>query len=163
MQGRILSIPDSVTGPHPCASIDAPASLAESARVYRCIPRMLSTWITRIRSLPAIGLAAVLLMSLAACGGGGNGDDAPPPAGPPPTTPPPGSPPPGTPPPGAPAPTSGLDARPANTSCVAPARPAGNVALEAVRFTDLTFPSPLGLQQAPNDSSRWFVIQQDGV
>jgi uncharacterized repeat protein (TIGR03806 family) len=37
------------------------------------------------------------------------------------------------------------------------------VALEAVRFTDLTFSSPLGLQQAPNDSSRWFVIQQDGV
>lgn len=30
-------------------------------------------------------------------------------------------------------------------------------------MNSLTFASPVGLQQAPNDSSRWFVIQQGGI
>jgi uncharacterized repeat protein (TIGR03806 family) len=88
---------------------------------------------------------AFLILSLAACGGG---SDAPPPNGPP-NNPPPAN--------------SGLDARPSNTSCVAPARPQGGVSLATSRFTNLTFSRPLSLQQPPNDSSRWFVIQQEGV
>ncbi|HEY0943460.1 MAG TPA: PQQ-dependent sugar dehydrogenase [Steroidobacter sp.] len=31
------------------------------------------------------------------------------------------------------------------------------------RFTNLTFDSPLALLQAPGDSARWFVVQQDGA
>jgi uncharacterized repeat protein (TIGR03806 family) len=108
-----------------------------------------------MRSCVSLTLAAMLLLSLAACGGGG--DD--PPANPPPTNPPPQSPPPTTPPP-----NSGLDARPSNTTCLAPTRPAGgSVTLTTARFTNLTFSSPLSLQQPRNDSSRWFVIQQDGL
>jgi uncharacterized repeat protein (TIGR03806 family) len=98
-----------------------------------------------MQSRAKIGLASVLLSSLVACGGGGS--DAPP-VNPPPTNPP---------------ANSGLDARPSNTSCVAPARPAGGVTLAIARFTNLSFSSPLSLQQAPNDSTRWFVIQQDGI
>jgi uncharacterized repeat protein (TIGR03806 family) len=31
------------------------------------------------------------------------------------------------------------------------------------RFTDLSFTMPVALLQAPNDSSRWFVVQQNGI
>ncbi|HEY5760577.1 MAG TPA: PQQ-dependent sugar dehydrogenase [Steroidobacter sp.] len=31
------------------------------------------------------------------------------------------------------------------------------------RFTNLTFTMPVALLQAPNDSSRWFVVQQNGI
>jgi uncharacterized repeat protein (TIGR03806 family) len=103
-----------------------------------------------MRSCAKIGLASILLASLVACGGGGAASS---PTNPPPPNPPPQSPP----------PNSGLDARPSNTTCVAPARPSGGVTLATERFTNLSFSSPLSLQQAPNDSSRWFVIQQDGI
>ena len=61
-------------------------------------------------------------------------------------------------------PTSGLDSRPLNTTCIAPARPTAGSGLQFVRvFANLSFSSPVGLYQAPRDTSRWFVVQQGGV
>jgi uncharacterized repeat protein (TIGR03806 family) len=60
--------------------------------------------------------------------------------------------------------TSGLDARPQNTSCVAPARPTAGSGLQLVRaFPNLAFSSPVGMYQAPRDTTRWFVVQQGGL
>jgi uncharacterized repeat protein (TIGR03806 family) len=59
---------------------------------------------------------------------------------------------------------SGLDSRPLNTTCVAPARPTAGAGLQLVRaFANLSFSSPVGLYQAPRDTSRWFVLQQGGA
>jgi uncharacterized repeat protein (TIGR03806 family) len=74
------------------------------------------------------------------------------------------SPPPSTPPPPPPGgPTVGLDARPSNTTCVAPAKSAGNagatIALARV-FSGLTFNQPLLMLQAPGDDSRWYVLEK---
>ncbi len=61
------------------------------------------------------------------------------------------------------APNSGLDARPANVSCVAPARPQAGTGVQLVRaFPALSFTSPVGLYQAPSNSTRWFVLEQGG-
>ena len=60
-------------------------------------------------------------------------------------------------------PGSGLDARPTNVSCVAPARPQPGTGVQLVRaFPALSFGSPVGLYQAPSDSTRWFVLEQGG-
>lgn len=85
---------------------------------------------------------------LAGCSSGSSDDDN-------------GTPPPPPPPP----PGSGLDARPSNTSCLAPDRSTGNVTIGTVRaFANLpAFAQPVGLLQAPGDSSRWFVVQQNGI
>ena len=57
----------------------------------------------------------------------------------------------------------GLDARPSNTSCVAPAKTSGSagatIAL-ARAFPSLTFSQPLAMLQAPGDDSRWFVLEK---
>ena len=61
------------------------------------------------------------------------------------------------------APNSGLDARPANISCVAPTRPQPGTGVQLLRaFAALSFSSPVGLYQAPSDSTRWFVLEQGG-
>ncbi|HET8698628.1 MAG TPA: PQQ-dependent sugar dehydrogenase, partial [Gammaproteobacteria bacterium] len=69
------------------------------------------------------------------------------------TPPPPGSPP------------VGLDARPSNTTCVAPAKSSGGagatIALQRV-FANLTFTQPLAMLQAPGDDSRWYVLEKTG-
>jgi uncharacterized repeat protein (TIGR03806 family) len=69
-------------------------------------------------------------------------------------------------PPPAPLPPSGqfgLDARPSNLSCIAPARQAGNVDVEIEReFENLGFSQPLAMLQAPGDSTRWFVLEKGG-
>lgn len=57
---------------------------------------------------------------------------------------------------------SGLDTRPGNTSCVAGAEPAATLAVSRV-FPNLTFAAPVQLQQAPNDTSRWFVVEKGGA
>jgi uncharacterized repeat protein (TIGR03806 family) len=63
-----------------------------------------------------------------------------------------------------PPPTSGLDARPSNTTCLAPERTTTSPSLGLERaFPSLSFSSPVGLMQAPGDASRWFVIEQSGV
>jgi uncharacterized repeat protein (TIGR03806 family) len=96
-----------------------------------------------IRALTLAGLAALLL----SCGGGGGGGAGNPP--PPPPPPPPGS---------------GLDARPSNTTCLAPARTTGNSTVSVQRaFPNLTFDEPVDMFQSPGDSSRWFVIEQSGI
>jgi uncharacterized repeat protein (TIGR03806 family) len=69
-------------------------------------------------------------------------------------------------PPPTPAPTdlSGLDQRPSNTTCLAPALNAGTVTIGRERvFPNLTFNAPVFMLQAPGDSSRWFVVEQQGV
>lgn len=58
---------------------------------------------------------------------------------------------------------SGLDARPDNASCLAPARDALVARLATPRaFPRLEFASPVALEQAPGDGSRWFVVEQGG-
>lgn len=84
----------------------------------------------------------VLLSILTACGGGG-GESSTPEANPPVN--------------------SGLDARPSNTTCLAPTRPgsSSNIRLERA-YPNLVFNQPVGLYQEPNDSSRWYVIEKGG-
>jgi uncharacterized repeat protein (TIGR03806 family) len=75
----------------------------------------------------------------------------------PPTTPPPPPPPPTTEP-------SGLDARPSNTTCLAWDRPSADDTISLTRYApNLSFSSPIAMLQAPNDSSRWFVVEQGGA
>jgi uncharacterized repeat protein (TIGR03806 family) len=60
-------------------------------------------------------------------------------------------------------PAAGLDARPVNGTCVAPARPQPAAVVQVTRvFPALSFSSPVGLLQAPGDASRWFVVEQAG-
>ncbi|HEX5047965.1 MAG TPA: PQQ-dependent sugar dehydrogenase, partial [Gammaproteobacteria bacterium] len=65
-----------------------------------------------------------------------------------------------------PGPTAGLDARPSNLTCVAPAKSGGNagttIALQRV-FPNLTFTQPVAMLQAPGDNSRWFVLEKTGA
>lgn len=56
-----------------------------------------------------------------------------------------------------------LDSRPTNASCVASPPSATSTQVSLERFTNLEFVTPVGMLQAPGDSSRWFVLQQDGL
>jgi uncharacterized repeat protein (TIGR03806 family) len=106
-----------------------------------------------------------LAFLIAGCGGGGGGDPAPqdPPSAP--VNPPPPPPPPtGT--------TSGLDARPSNATCIAPARDTGSVtigtqpAFPKLKFVDPVTKvshNPVLLLQAPRDSSHWYVLERHGI
>ena len=57
----------------------------------------------------------------------------------------------------------GLDARPANPTCIAPARPpaAARVKLEQV-FANVGLEATMTMAQAPGDRSRWFVASRLG-
>jgi uncharacterized repeat protein (TIGR03806 family) len=99
-----------------------------------------------------------LAFLIAGCSGGdGSPPDTPPPA--PPALPPP------------PPTTSGLDARPDNTTCLAPERATGSTTIGAQRvFPNITFRDPVTrvvqnilMLQAPGDASRWFVPARPGV
>ena len=70
-----------------------------------------------------------------------------------------------TPPPAPPGPTVGLDARPSNLTCIAPAKTvASGTAIQLQRvFPNLTFNQPVAMLQAPGDDSRWFVLQKGGT
>lgn len=58
----------------------------------------------------------------------------------------------------------GLDQRPANPSCVAPARPQASTTVRVVpAFDGLTFNGPTDMKQAPGDPSRWYVVEKAGV
>ncbi len=58
----------------------------------------------------------------------------------------------------------GLDTRPANASCVAPARPATDVAVAFERvFAGVTLGSPMMMGQIPGDATRVFVAQRSGT
>lgn len=57
----------------------------------------------------------------------------------------------------------GLDARPANPTCIAPAPPPNTSGVTTQRaFGTLSFSAPLGLFNAPGDSSRVFVQERSG-
>jgi uncharacterized repeat protein (TIGR03806 family) len=59
---------------------------------------------------------------------------------------------------------SGLDTRPSNTTCLAWDRPSADDTISLTRFApNLSFSSPIAMLQAPNDSSRWFVVEKAGV
>jgi uncharacterized repeat protein (TIGR03806 family) len=101
---------------------------------------------TMTRAGPSLLVVASLVM-LEACHSSSDDDN--------PTPPPP-------PPPGA---VQGLDARPSNLTCVAPAKtaPGGtSIQLQPV-FSSLAFNQPLAMLQAPGDDSRWFVVQKGGT
>ncbi len=97
---------------------------------------------------PLASLMLCIAFGLSACGGGGGGgDDAPPPS--PPVDPQ----------------VSGLDARPSNTTCLAPAFP--STLPNAIDLVD-PFPNlmgvsfPLGMFQLPEDDRFFYVIERDG-
>jgi len=81
---------------------------------------------------------------LAGCGGGGGGGE-----GEPSPQPPPGA---------------GLDARPDNTTCLAPdlTPPPGTDVRVTRVFPALSFTSAVLAVQAPGDASRWFIVEQAG-
>lgn len=57
----------------------------------------------------------------------------------------------------------GLDVRPANPTCLAPARPSEATGVAVQRaFPKLTFAQPLYALQAPGDSSRVYVLEKEG-
>jgi uncharacterized repeat protein (TIGR03806 family) len=58
----------------------------------------------------------------------------------------------------------GLDSRPTNTTCIAPAPPPNTSGVTTARvFPALTFNQPLGLFNAPGDPTRVFVQERPGV
>jgi uncharacterized repeat protein (TIGR03806 family) len=58
----------------------------------------------------------------------------------------------------------GLDARPSNTTCLAPAKPTPPGPVQLTRaFPNLSFAGPVAMLQAPGDATRWFVVEQAGV
>jgi uncharacterized repeat protein (TIGR03806 family) len=62
-----------------------------------------------------------------------------------------------------PPPASGLDSRPSNTTCIAPERDPVVARVETPRtFPNLRFSSPVALERAPGETSRWFVVEQGG-
>ena len=96
----------------------------------------------------AVSLATQLVaLMLVACGGG---SDANPPQNPPPPPPP-------------PPPASGLDARPANATCLAGDAPGTSVSIAVQRvFPNLTFTQPIAMLQEPGNAARWYVVQKTG-
>jgi uncharacterized repeat protein (TIGR03806 family) len=57
----------------------------------------------------------------------------------------------------------GLTVRPSNLTCRAPARPDVNASVRLVPvYPNLTFDRPVLALQAPNDGSRWYVVEQAG-
>ncbi|MDY6945161.1 MAG: PQQ-dependent sugar dehydrogenase [Pseudomonadota bacterium] len=104
------------------------------------------------QQIARLALAMFLLAGLQACNSGASVDQGQDPVTPPPAPPPP-----------APNPSSGLDARASNATCRAWPRPNAGSDISLSRFTNLSFTLPLLLLQAPNDNSRWFVVQQDGI
>lgn len=92
------------------------------------------TALATIRAIPALPL----LLSLAVVGcGKGSGDVPDEPA------------------------LSGLDVRPSNTTCLAPTRPEGEIALQRV-FPNLSFAQPVLALQAPGNGAWWYVVEKTG-
>ncbi len=63
----------------------------------------------------------------------------------------------------APATDVGLDERPNNTSCLAPARPPETSAVALTRAISIGGYPPLGIAQAPNDAAKWYVVNRAGT
>lgn len=57
----------------------------------------------------------------------------------------------------------GLDTRPANPTCTAPARPSAGAAVQLTRvFANVPLTRPMVLAQLPNDKTRFFVAERAG-
>jgi uncharacterized repeat protein (TIGR03806 family) len=56
----------------------------------------------------------------------------------------------------------GLDTRPSNTTCIAPARTVSSATISITTAFNLGFTSPVAAVQAPGDSSRWFIVERGG-
>jgi uncharacterized repeat protein (TIGR03806 family) len=57
----------------------------------------------------------------------------------------------------------GLDERPANTTCKAPARPPSSAPVTFERvYENVSLGTPMMMAQAPGDKSRWFVARRNG-
>ncbi len=59
----------------------------------------------------------------------------------------------------------GLSSRPSNTTCFSfdpPTTSTASLTLQRT-FASLSFSAPIAMLQAPNDSSRWFVVEKGGV
>jgi uncharacterized repeat protein (TIGR03806 family) len=106
-------------------------------------------------SKTAPGCIAVLLAVVAIQGCNSGADTR--------TNEPPSSPPANPPPPPPPPPPTGLDTRPTNATCLAWDRPTADDTITLQRYTNLSFGSPVGMLQAPNDASRWFIVEQTGA
>ena len=92
-----------------------------------------------------------ILLLLAGCGGSSGSDDNPDPDPPPPQNPNP------------PSEGAGLDARPVNTTCLAPEPPSTDSSIQLTRvFNDLSFTRAVGLLHEPGNDNRWYVIEQAG-
>ena len=100
-----------------------------------------------MRRLRLLLLAGTVTLMVAACGGGSKTTDNPP-QNPPPQPPP----------------TSGLDARPSNATCIAPARgPAAGAVDVADAFPnlpDVSQPTKVLIEPVPDP--RWFVLEKTG-
>jgi uncharacterized repeat protein (TIGR03806 family) len=58
----------------------------------------------------------------------------------------------------------GLETRPSNTTCLAPARPPSTAPVKFERvFANVSLGLPMILAQIPGDASRWFVAQRGGT
>jgi uncharacterized repeat protein (TIGR03806 family) len=58
----------------------------------------------------------------------------------------------------------GLDTRPANPTCVAPARPVQNTGVALTRmWPNITFNAPIYMAQAPGDAAHWYVVERGGT
>jgi uncharacterized repeat protein (TIGR03806 family) len=69
----------------------------------------------------------------------------------------------GGPPPPTPSPF-GLDARPSNTTCLAPARPVLDTPVKLdPAFPGVSFNQPMTMAQAPGDDNRWYVVERGGA
>ena len=92
-----------------------------------------------------------ILLILTGCGGSAGSDNNPDPEPPPPQNPNP------------PSEESGLDTRPANTTCLAPEPPSTDSSIQLTRvFNDLSFTHAVGLLHEPGNDTRWYVIEQAG-
>ena len=59
--------------------------------------------------------------------------------------------------------TTGLDARPSNTSCLAPNEPTSSASYAPQRvYPNRSFTSAIHALQAPLDNSRWYIVEQGG-
>jgi uncharacterized repeat protein (TIGR03806 family) len=101
-----------------------------------------------MRSAAKCAALLAALVYLHGCSGGESTQSNDPPTNPPP--PPSGE-------------TSGLDTRPSNTTCLAWDRPSSEDTISLTRYTNLSFNQPVAMLQAPNNSSRWFVVQKEGA
>jgi uncharacterized repeat protein (TIGR03806 family) len=104
-----------------------------------------------MRTSGRLRIAATLLaLMVGGCGGSSGGGAVATPPVVPPVVPPQG-------------PLGGLDIRPSNLSCLAPTRSGTGVTIALSReFQNLSFSQPLAMLQAPNDSTRWFVLEKTG-